>query len=238
MRLHTLLKVAGLACAVGLMYWLGRPQDTPTPPSEENPPIQNPTAASGSVSQTVSTSDTSLPPEIQSAATLDAFTEWSARYISADAAGRAALVEEGVRLAQLRRPAFKQLIQDDPKDALAQAVPMVVRQKLPASVVALLEERLSCTGGLEVLAVSPDSDPSEPIYRHIATLGDREWRAYVYGRRAEQMSLERTMMNGVGIDSFMALDESPVRPLEIGEIPDVTKKAVETCPVSGLSTAV
>lgn len=237
MRLHTLLKVAGLACAVGLMYWLGRPHGTAPPPPEQPLPIQSPAPASAPDSKPAPTS-AALAPETQADASMAAFTEWSARYLSADAAGRAALVEEGVRLAHLRRPAFKDLIQADPKDALAKAVPMVVRQKLPASIVALLEERISGKGGLEVLAVSPDSDPSEPIYRHIATLGDREWRAYVYGRRAEEMSLERTMMNGVGIDSFMALDESPVRPLEIGEIPDVTKKAVETCPVSGISTAV
>lgn len=169
---------------------------------------------------------------------IDQFAEWSKRYLAATVNARTALLAEGLRLAAARRPVLKQLIQDDPRRALESAVPMVVRQNLPAAVVDLLEERLSGIGGLEVLAVSPDSDPSEPIIRHVATLGEREWRAFVYGRRAEEMSLERTMMNGIGIENVMAIDESPVRPLEIGEIPDPAKTTVETCPVSGLTTTV
>jgi len=166
------------------------------------------------------------------------FTGWTTQYLAATQDERKAMEDEGVKLATERRPVFKELIREDPRMAISQAVPMVVRQQLPRKIVVLLEERISGTGGLEVLAVSPDSNPSEPIYRHIATLGGREWRAYVYGRRAGQMSLERTMMNGVGIDAVMAVDESPVRPLEIGEVPDPSKETVETCPVSGLSTAV
>ena len=96
------------------------------------------------------------------------FAAWSARYLAASADERRTMEAEGIALATARRAVLKELIQADPREALAKAVPMVVRQQLPSSILALLEERVSGTCGLEVLAVSPDSDPSEPIYRHIA----------------------------------------------------------------------
>ena len=148
------------------------------------------------------------------------------------------MLDEGGDLAKAHRTAIKALIVSDPKRAIEVAVPMVTRQKLPAELVVMLEERISGIGALEVLAISPDSDPSEPIVRRFARLGDREWRAYVYGRRAGEMSKESTMLNGIAIDRIMAVDESPIRSMELGEVPDPAKEVIEKCPVSGLSTEV
>jgi len=166
------------------------------------------------------------------------FFFWLRDYLVAAPADRPALLAEGQRLAAARRAEYKQLIATDPRKALEEAVPMVVRQQLPAEIVAELETRLSGVGRYEVQAISPDSDPAEPTVRRFATLAGREWRAYVYGQRERQMSQEKAMLNGVGIDQQMAVSESPVRPLELGEIPDASKQAVEKCPVSGLSTEV
>lgn len=148
------------------------------------------------------------------------------------------MVPEGVRLAQQHRQALKSVIATDPRTALEQAVPMVVRQALPQEIVAQLEERLSGVGPLEVLAVSPDSDPSEPTVRRFAMLNGREYRARVYGRRSGQMSVSQATLNGVAVDSEFAVNESPLRVLETGERPDASKQAVEVCPVSGESTTV
>lgn len=166
------------------------------------------------------------------------FAAWSQQYLAADEEARRALLVEGAALAKGHREGMKALILRDPKRALELAVPMVTRQKLPDEILRMLEERISGVGALEVLAVSPDSDPSEPVVRHIARIGDREWRSYVYGRRSNEMSKERTMMNGIAVDRIMAVGESPVRPLEIGEVPDRGKEIVEKCPVSGLSTGI
>lgn len=148
------------------------------------------------------------------------------------------MVPEGVRLAQQHRQALKSVIAADPRTAIEQAVPMVVRQGLPPEIVAQLEERLSGVGPLEVLAVSPDSDPSEPTVRRFATLNGQEYRAHVYGRRGRQASLSQTTLNGVAVDNEFAINESPLRALENGERPDAAKQAVEVCPVSGESTTV
>ncbi|WP_038172465.1 Calx-beta domain-containing protein [Verrucomicrobium sp. BvORR106] len=169
---------------------------------------------------------------------IGAFREWAGRYFAASAADRAAMVPEGIRLAQQHRQALKVVVMTDPRTALEQAVPMVVRQDLPPEIVAQLEERLSGVGPLEVLAVSPDSDPSEPTVRRFATLNGQEYRAHVYGRRGRQMSVSAATLNGVAVDNEFAVSESPLRRLETGERPDAAKQAVEVCPVSGESTTV
>jgi plastocyanin len=166
------------------------------------------------------------------------FKAWTTRYLDSTPQERPALEQEGINLATSRRPAFKNLISEDPREAIAQAVPMVVRQKLPAAVVNLLEERISGIGRLELQVGLPESDSSEPIYQRVAKIKEREWRAYVYGRRSMETTLEKTMMNGVGMDPVLALNESPVRPLEVGEIPDPTKEVVKLRHDSGKSVPV
>ncbi|HSJ03097.1 MAG TPA: hypothetical protein VK956_11625, partial [Verrucomicrobium sp.] len=148
------------------------------------------------------------------------------------------MVPEGIRLADAHRQALKTVISSDPRTALEQAVPMVVRQALPQAVTDHLEARLSGVGAYDVLAVSPDSDPSEPTVRRFATLNGTEYRAHIYGRRDSQMSTSQAMLNGIAVDREFAVNESPVRPLETGEVPDATKQAVEVCPVSGEKTEV
>lgn len=164
------------------------------------------------------------------------FSTWSARYATAAAAERSALVEEGLRLARERRVIFKRLIETNPRQAIASAVPMVVRQQLPPEVVAQLEDRVQATADVEVLAVSPDSDPSEPIVRRFTRVGDEELRTFVYGRRTEHDSLRQVPVQGVAVDGVLALAESPLRVLEVGEIPPATAERVNQCPVSGLTT--
>src|SRR6185436_14921953 len=74
---------------------------------------------------------------------IQAFHQWCETYVNAAPADRAALTAEGLALAQARRPAFKQLIQDNPRAAVEQMVSLRVRQQLPAEVKELLEERLN-----------------------------------------------------------------------------------------------
>lgn len=170
---------------------------------------------------------------------VEAFDDWAARYLAADAAGRAALEAEGRGLARARRPVFKQMIQQDPQTALARAVPMVVRQALPPGIVALLEERVAAAGELRVYGASPDAivNGERPYLRYAETRSGSTYEAHVYGRRAAEFrQVPQLAILGVALDGDLALSESPLRRLEPGEIPDTAKKQVEVCPVSGLST--
>ena len=167
------------------------------------------------------------------------FDGWLRRYESLTDAEKQGLLEEGIQLAQARRLAFKQLIVEDPRRALAEALPMVARQKLPAQIETLLEERVATRGELRVYAASPDSrGRGEGSYlRYAETRQGRVYETHVYGRREHDLRwLTDIHLLGVAVDGELALSEVPARRLEAGEVPPRGKKQVEVCPVSGLST--
>lgn len=157
------------------------------------------------------------------------FETWARDYLADE---KARQLEEGLAMAEAHRAAMKELIMTDPERALASAVPMAVRQKLPAEIVERLERRILGRGSYEVQAVSPDSDPSEPRVRRFATIGGQELRAHVYGARADQLSTPDTLMWGIAVDRELALSENRLRSLEVGELPDPAKKQSYVCPVS------
>jgi len=161
-----------------------------------------------------------------------AFREWTERYLAAAPGDRAALVEEGRALARARRAELAALIRRDPRRALELAVPMVVRQQLPAALVAELEERVSGEGELALLAVTPAPGQrvEEPLFRS-ARVDGREYRAHVYGRRDRWETIPRTAMVGIAIDHDFAVAESPLRVLEPGEL--AAGRPVEAICVTG-----
>ncbi len=171
---------------------------------------------------------------------LQDFSTWAERYLSAAAAQRAALEKEGVELALARRPVFQKLIQSDPRSALEQAVPRVVRQDLPESVVAWLEKTVSAKGDFNVYLGKPA--PGVPVPAEGLTLRYFEadgvsYKAHVFGELTPVMSRKGVPLRGVSIDRDMAVAENAVRRLEVGErIPEGTL-VEESCPVSGLTTS-
>ena len=228
--------------ALGAALWFLLPSRTP-PPAATAP-------GAGSTSPAAPAAPTPLPPPAPSPArhaavplapptpALAPFAGWTQAYLNAAPPDRAALVAEGVRLAQARRPAFKKLIQEDPRRALAEAVPMVVRQQLPAEVLALLEERVNGVGALRVYQGVPADGaplPARSLTMRKAEMRDgTTFQAYVYGRRAEQVAwTPGASLNGVSVDVEFAVNEDPFRPLEVGEKPDATKPIASVCPVSG-----
>jgi hypothetical protein len=169
-----------------------------------------------------------------SADALTLFDQWLTRYLTNPQTSE---LDEGKKLARERRPVFRQLIQSDPRAALAQAVPMVARQKLPRELVALLEERVNATGDLELRLGLPESgvaSNANMVRQRVASFANgRAYNAYVFGRREEMTSIASASLNGVAVDSELALSEEPSRRLEVGEIPPLGKEAVVDCPVSG-----
>ena len=167
-----------------------------------------------------------------------AFRDWTMRYLGVAPAERGKLLVEGIELAQVRRVVLAQLIRSDPRSALAAAVPMTVRQQLPAEIVALLEDRVSGRGELSLIGVTPmpGQQVAEPVFRS-ALIGRKEYRAYVYGRRESQATLAATSLMGIAIDRSLAVSESPLRVLEAGELA-AGRPLVEVCDVSGKSTPV
>lgn len=148
-----------------------------------------------------------------------AFRAWTERYLAATPAERAALLAEGRERAEARRAVLAQLIKTDPRAALAAAVPMAVRQELPAEIVALLEERISGQGRLALNALTPapgEPVPAETMYRS-ASVDGVNYRAHVYGRRETQATVPSASLVGIALEGQLALAESPVRLVEPGE---------------------
>ncbi|MES2598343.1 MAG: Calx-beta domain-containing protein [Verrucomicrobiota bacterium] len=178
-----------------------------------------------------------------SADPLAGFDDWSRQYLSLSPEQRQSMIDEGVRLAKSRRPVFKELIKGNPRQALERAVPMVVRQKLPLEILNELEKRVNKRAAVTVYqGVPAEGQPmpalGETLTHRIAELaGEGAYNLHVYGRRAESvLNVPNAALNGVIVDREFAASESPLRTLEVGEIPDASKQAVTICPVSGKDT--
>ncbi|HYC69752.1 MAG TPA: Calx-beta domain-containing protein [Opitutaceae bacterium] len=196
----------------------------PDPPGRPAPARDSPDA----------TAPSAPPAPVNELARFDA---WLARFLASPEADRAALLGEGRQLAAARRAVLARLIREDPRAALATAVPMVTRQALPPEIVALLEERVSGRGTLATVAVTPlpHQRPERAVFRSIV-IGDREYDAHVFGRRAPLATVEKTSVHGIAIDGDFAVAESPLRVLEPGE-KAMGRPVSEICGISGAASA-
>ena len=132
------------------------------------------------------------------------FEDWLTVWRRAEVAETPALASTGARLASARRAALKDLIELDPKRALEMAVPAGLRRELPPAVAVLLEERIDDRGELEV-SVWHRWDAAH--YDRVARINGRAYRAFVFGRRANQPSKSGLPLHGVAIDDALAVDE-------------------------------
>ncbi|MDH4475540.1 MAG: Calx-beta domain-containing protein [Verrucomicrobiaceae bacterium] len=167
---------------------------------------------------------------------LSGFSAWTGKYLAAGEAERAGLVGEGMKWAEARRPLFKEIIRENPREAIQSAVPMVVRQRLPSQILGLLEKRINDIGALRVFQGVPlnQEDPPVPTTREVELKSGGTYRAYVYGERANKLSwTPGAFVNGVAMDSEFAISDEPTRRLEVGERLPEGKTVVGDCPVSG-----
>lgn len=191
------------------------------------------------VGQSTAVSTTASRPDLRLKQSGEAgpLAAWSVRYLQARPGEKRTFEAEGIQLADAQRVLMKDLIQSDPKRALEQAVPMVVRQQLPAFVLARLEQRVGGRGDLETLAVSAP-DKGVPAVQREARIDGHIYRAHTYGRRAESAIRKNVPLHGVAVDGHLAVSENPLRVLEVGEIPPANAEVIEVCPVSGITTPV
>lgn len=152
------------------------------------------------------------------APTFAAFTAWTDRYTAAAPADRPALVAEGVALAKDRRAQMLDLIQNNPREALVSAVPLVVRGQLPTAVLDQLEQRVSGEGDLYRVAgmPGPAMDTVVPTVE-TATINGDVYATHRYGERQGAAYLRDASLHGVAIGQQMAVSASPVREVEPGE---------------------
>lgn len=205
--------VAAAAAALLALWllWAGDPAGHPASRSADPAALGD--ASSGG-------DPSSLPPARPGRLSTEAVAlrNWAVAYGEAAEPARSGMVAEGVRLAQAHRQVLAGLIPLDPRQALADALPVVLRQHLPEQVRQCLEERVSGEGGFGVLCQGGGSDGRKPL-RRVITLDDgREYEAHVHGRRARQRTMERTVFHGIAIDGQLALSNEPVRWMDAGEL--------------------
>jgi hypothetical protein len=229
MKARKVVRWAGLllpAAGFAILFLISRPQPPPVNAAEGGPAPRTPRALSAQVP---------LP------AVFARFADWADNYTATPAQGRNSLQDSGLELARERRTELKKLIETDPRRALELAVPFGVRDSLPQAVKALLEERVSGRGELALLAALPEPGREtevKPNFR-TATIGNKRYEAFVYGRRANHLTMRNVSLNGVAIDDVLAVNENPVRVMDAAEAAAARNKKMQEevfCAISGDET--
>jgi autotransporter-associated beta strand protein len=242
---------------VAVLAWKGGPRGTSSTPKAEsgggvevrrgngNSPVAEAPAAQGKASGfDGNMTDASSSPAGEGQAKpdmarIEAFQEWTARWKEADSKGREALIKEGLELATARRGEFKALIATDPRRALELAVPRVIRQDLPAGILAQLESPVSAKGDFNVYMGRPapgvEVPPEGLTLRYFESEGV-SYKARVFGELEHVTSRQGFPLQGVSIDREFAVAENAVRRLEIGERITAGTTVESSCPVSGKTT--
>jgi hypothetical protein len=165
-----------------------------------------------------------------------AFTDWAIKYLEAAPEARTGMRAAGRALAETRREVMLHLIQSDPREAIASTPPVLVRQKLPQEIQALLEERVSDRG--DVYRIMGIGGPGErkviPTVEQAHVAG-KVLEAHRYGDRAFTPHLKDVSIHGITLEGHLAILDSPVRKMEAGETPDET---TAECVVTGGVTVV
>ncbi|MFT5408655.1 MAG: hypothetical protein ACI9NC_001365 [Verrucomicrobiales bacterium] len=126
-------------------------------------------------------------------------------------------LQQGIRIAQQRRQALKQLIQTNPQLALQFAISPQQRAQLPEEITALLETPISAAGEFEMIVSCYTGEARRPTdapeLERFVTIGAQRFRAFTFGRRAEMQTKDRISLHGIAIDDVLALHPDPVRRL-------------------------
>lgn len=144
---------------------------------------------------------------------VSAFADWAQRY-PGDPSPTAA--RQGEALAWKRREAMLELIQTDPARALALAVPFRWRLELPPNITRHFEQWVDGRGDYEVAMADSLGAGQDTVYRWVVLGGDR-YEAFVFGRRAAQISRRQIPLHGIALEGKLALLAEPIRVLDADE---------------------
>lgn len=159
----------------------------------------------------------------------DEFDGWVKNFIERGGQATDKQAAAGEQLALLRRATLKQLIANNPQTALERAMTAELIAQLPDYITDNSERRISGTGDFLVYTLDEfagtDSKSGRGTKR--AILSDAGWRteraveldgiryrASVYGRRTSMTTKMAIPMQGIAIDSEMAVDESPAQKID------------------------
>lgn len=135
-----------------------------------------------------------------------AFSEWAVKFSSLSGEASIGDVENGVRLATERKIRMAEIIREDPRRALAAAVPSDIIAGLPHEVASHLEQVVHGFGDL----VTEYQCGDKPSQRLLATVGGKTYDARIYGSRRNLNYYLGSSLHGIILDDQMAVLDGPV----------------------------
>lgn len=177
---------------------LAQAQDSASSAILETTPTQTPVAKDQNSGPIV--------PESPGLLAISAFRQWT------DAAAASGFSKahqvKGMELAKARAAAMKSLIQQDPVEALRQALPAEVRNSLPPQIAAAIEQPVQTSGMCAMrLACNHSHDrPHEQCHSiPILTGGTDSWNAYYGDPQWETLVGQPVAFEGVAVEGELAV---------------------------------
>ncbi len=178
-----------------------------------SPPSLNPTNRTSQVLPASLPLSVRPAGESEGATVHTAFARWAEAVLTG---GSTADSRQGEALAWKRRVALLELIQTDPKQALALAAPSRWRLELPHNITRHFEQWVDGRGDYEVAMADALGAGGDHVYRW-AAIGGQRYEAFVYGRRTAQISRRQIPLHGIALDGKLALLVEPIRVLDADE---------------------
>jgi len=155
------------------------------------------------------------------------FSKWADEYTKSPQRTKEQ-VWQGVERAKARREIMRTLIEMDPEAALASAIPRDIRVHLPREVLDHSEQHVAGIGNMLVKVITPETGAIEdgPLAKRMARVAGDKYQAHVYGQMKGFGTVNELYLHGVAVEDQLALAETPMRPLEVGE-PLASNKPVQ-----------
>jgi hypothetical protein len=167
------------------------------------------------------------------------FNLWFSQFKKANTDQRKNLESEGYQKGLARRDGLLDLMKISPEEVQQYAISYSDRRSLPDSIKNLTEEKVGGEGRLDLLLTLNDNMQAVES-RQILRVGEKEYEVYSYGKNKIISARNNFKFQAIRIGDSLALNEFPVRRLEIAEVEELKqngKQLKTVCPVSKKDTS-
>lgn len=167
-------------------------------------------------------------------APIQAFQSWLDNYTKQP---EQANLHEGIQLAQARKQAIKQLIIDDPRQAVEAALSPRQLETLPPEITAELEtvvtDATAFYGQLAICHDHIDEHHNEncQIIDQLHTSDGKSYEAHLYGQRANISSKDNLPVFGVAVEDQIAISDRAIQTYAAHELPSHITPAADEIPL-------
>lgn len=159
--------------------------------------------------------------EFSAGATTGQIDQWLSRYEASSSSEQPRLLREGIRLAQARQRNVLELMQRNPRAALAQAPSHAELAALPSEVSSLMERRISGIGSIDLRWRTNVTDDGRHQCRHehVLYLNGQTWEAYGPALEHPVPPLSKIPVSGIALGKRAVLAPSAVEIISDEDLP-------------------